>query len=86
LTRRTGRTRRSTSCAREHFNFRSRSSAHRFHIFATSTGCAQGGQRWRPTQKALAENIAALLERLNAAEKSALLAPSEYLEVVIVKC
>ena len=37
-----------------------------------------------PAQDALAEDIVALLERLNVAGKS-LLVPSEYLEVVIVK-
>ena len=38
-----------------------------------------------PAQEALAEDIVALLERLNVAGKSPLVAPSEYLEVVIVK-
>jgi hypothetical protein len=38
-----------------------------------------------PAPEALAEDIAALLERLNVAGKSSLVVPSEYLGVVIVK-
>jgi hypothetical protein len=73
--------------ARKHFNFRYRSSAHLVSDLS---------RLLRPThkafaalaalaQEALAEDIAALLERLNVAGKSSLVVPSEYLEVVIVK-
>jgi len=74
-------------CVRKHFNFRYASSAHWIQIFRDYYG---------PTHKAFAaldaekqamleRDIVALLERINVAGKSALVAPSEYLEVVIVK-
>jgi hypothetical protein len=74
-------------CVRKHFNFRYASSAHWIQIFRDYYG---------PTHKAfpaldadkqtmLERDIVALLERLNVAGKSALVVPSEYLEVVIVK-
>ena len=74
-------------CVRKHFNFRYASSAHWIQIFREFYG---------PTHKAFAaldaatqvlleRDIVALLERLNVADKSALVVPGEYLEVVIVK-
>ena len=74
-------------CVRKHFNFRYASSAHWIQIFREFYG---------PTHKAFAaldaatqvlleRDIVALLERLNVADKSALVVPAEYLEVVIVK-
>ena len=75
-------------CVRRLFNFRYRSSAHWMQVFRDFYG---------PTLKALAaldaakqaaleQDIIGLLERLNIAGKSSLVVPSEYLEVVIVKC
>jgi hypothetical protein len=74
-------------CARKHFNFRYRSSAHWIQVFRDFYGptlkafAALDAAR----QAALERDIAALLERLNVAGRSSLVVPSQYLEVVIVK-
>jgi SAM-dependent methyltransferase len=74
-------------CARKHFNFRYRSSAHWIQVFRKFYG---------PTLKAFAaldavkqvaleRDITNLLERFNRAGKDSLVVPGEYLETVIVK-
>jgi SAM-dependent methyltransferase len=74
-------------CVRKDFNFRYASSAHWIQVFRDFYG---------PTLKAFAaldaatrslleRDIVTLLERHNVAGKAALVVPSEYLEVVIVK-
>ena len=74
-------------CARKHFNFRYRSSAHWIQVFREFYG---------PTLKAFAaldavkqvaleRDITHLLERFNRAGKDSLVVPGEYLETVIVK-
>ena len=74
-------------CARKHFNFRYRSSAHWIQVFREFYG---------PTLKAFAAldavkqlaleaDITSLLERFNRAGKDSLVVPGEYLETVIVK-
>ena len=74
-------------CARKHFNFRYRSSAHWIQVFREFYG---------PTLKAFAaldavkqvaleRDITQLLERFNRAGKDSLVVPGEYLETVIVK-
>jgi len=74
-------------CARKHFNFRYRSSAHWIQVFREFYG---------PTLKAFAaldavkqvaleRDITNLLERFNRAGKDSLVVPGEYLETVIVK-
>jgi SAM-dependent methyltransferase len=74
-------------CERRLFNFRYESAAHWLQVFRDFYG---------PTHKAfaalgpaegaaLAQDITALLERLNIAGRRALVVPSEYLEVVITK-
>jgi len=74
-------------CARKHFNFRYRSSAHWIQVFREFYG---------PTLKAFAaldavkqaaleRDITKLLERFNRAGKASLVVPGEYLEAVIVK-
>jgi ubiquinone/menaquinone biosynthesis C-methylase UbiE len=77
----------SIRCERKSFNFRYRSSAHWLQVFRDFYG---------PTHKAfasldagsqerMAEEIIALLERLNTAAGRSLVIPGEYLEVVILK-
>ena len=74
-------------CARKHFNFRYRSSAHWIQVFREFYG---------PTLKAFAaldavkqvaleRDITNLLERFNRAGKDSLVVPGEYLETVIIK-
>jgi SAM-dependent methyltransferase len=74
-------------CVRKNFNFRYASSEHWIQIF---------GDYYGPTHKAFAaldsaagallkRDIATLLARLNIADKTSLVVPGEYLEVVIVK-
>jgi SAM-dependent methyltransferase len=74
-------------CARKHFNFRYRSSAHWIQVFREFYG---------PTLKAFAAldavkqlaleaDITSLLDRFNRAGKDSLVVPGEYLETVIVK-
>jgi SAM-dependent methyltransferase len=74
-------------CARKHFNFRYRSSAHWIQVFREFYG---------PTLKAFAaldavkqvaleRDITHLLEHFNRAGKDSLVVPGEYLETVIVK-
>ena len=74
-------------CARKHFNFRYRSSAHWIQVFREFYG---------PTLKAFAaldavkqvaleRDITQLLERFNRAGTDSLVVPGEYLETVIVK-
>ena len=74
-------------CARKHFNFRYSSSAHWIQIFRDFYGPTHKAFAAldAPTQALMERDIAALLERLNVAGKSALVVPAEYLEVVIVK-
>jgi SAM-dependent methyltransferase len=77
----------SLRCEAKHFNFRYGSPAHWLQVFRDTYG---------PTlkvfaaldaagQTALARDITALLERCNTAGPASLVAPSEYLEVVITK-
>lgn len=77
----------SIRCERKSFNFRYRSSGHWLQVFRDYYG---------PTHKAfaaldargqerLAQDITALLERLNVAGPGSLVIPGEYLEVVVVK-
>jgi SAM-dependent methyltransferase len=74
-------------CTHKLFNFRYRSSAHWIDVFRNFYGpthkafAALDGAK----QAALAQDIGALLERLNVGGKASLVVPSEYLEVVIVK-
>ena len=74
-------------CARKHFNFRYSSSAHWIQMFRDFYGPTHKAFAAldATTQVVLERDIVALLERLNVADKSALVVPSEYLEVVIVK-
>jgi SAM-dependent methyltransferase len=72
---------------RRNFNFRYRSAAHWLQIFRDYYGpthkafAALDSAR----QVALAQDITALLDRLNTAGPASLVVPSEYLEVVITK-
>ena len=77
----------SIRCERKHFNFRYRSPGHWLQVFRDFYG---------PTLKAfaaldargqerLAEDITALLERLNVAGPGSLVIPGEYLEVVVTR-
>jgi SAM-dependent methyltransferase len=74
-------------CARKHFNFRYRSSAHWIQVFRDFYGptlkafAALNGAR----RAALEQEITALLERFNTAGADSLVVPGEYLEVIIVK-
>ena len=74
-------------CVRKHFNFRYSSSGHWIQIFRDFYGPTHKAFAAldAATQVVLERDIVALLERLNVADKSALVVPSEYLEVVIVK-
>ena len=74
-------------CVRKHFNFRYSSSAHWIQIFREFYGPTHQAFAAldAATQLLLERDIVALLERLNVADKSALVVPGEYLEVVIVK-
>ena len=65
----------------------SASSAHWHQIFRNIYGSTHKAfaALAAPAQEALAEDIVALLERLNVAGKSSLVVPSECLEVVVVK-
>jgi ubiquinone/menaquinone biosynthesis C-methylase UbiE len=72
---------------RKNFNFRYRSAAHWLQVFRDFYGpthkafAALDGAK----QESLAADITALLEKYNVAGKSSLVAPGEYLEVVILK-
>ena len=78
---------RSIRAVRRNFNFRYRSAAHWLRIFRDYYGpthkafAALDAAR----QDALAQDITALLERLNVAGPASLVVPGEYLEVVITK-
>jgi ubiquinone/menaquinone biosynthesis C-methylase UbiE len=69
------------------FNFRYKSPEHWLDVFRTFYGPTNRAFAAlnEPGQKALQADIMALLDRLNVAGKRALVVPSEYLEVVIVK-
>jgi SAM-dependent methyltransferase len=73
--------------ARRIFNFRYRSAAHWLQIFRDFYGPAHMAFAAldHARQAALAEDITALLNRLNIAGSSSLVVPGEYLEVVITK-
>jgi len=72
---------------RKHFNFRYRSAAHWLQIFRDYYGPTHKAfAALDPVrQEALAQDITALLDRLNTAGAAALVVPGEYLEVVITK-
>jgi SAM-dependent methyltransferase len=72
---------------RKDFNFRYRSPAHWLQIFRDYYGPSHKafGALDAAKQDALAADITALLETYNVAGKSSLVAPGEYLEVVITK-
>ena len=74
-------------CARKHFNFRYRSSAHWIQVFRDFYGPTLRAFAAVDTaqQAVLERDIAALLDRFNVAGNTSLVVPSEYLEVVIVK-
>lgn len=74
-------------CARRNFNFRYRSAAHWLQIFRDYYGPTHKAfAALDPArQEALAQDITALLNRLNTAGAASLVVPSEYLEVVITK-
>jgi len=72
---------------RKHFNFRFRSVAHWIRVFRDFYGPTHKAfAALDPAaQNALEKDIAALLDRCNAAGRGSLVVPSEYLEVVITK-
>jgi hypothetical protein len=72
---------------RRNFNFRYRSAAHWLQIFRDYYGPTHKAfAALDPArQAALADDITALLNRLNSAGPSSLVVPGEYLEVVITK-
>lgn len=72
---------------RKYFKFRYRSAAHWLQIFRDYYGPTHKAfAALDPVrQEALAQDITALLERLNTAGAAALVVPGEYLEVVITK-
>jgi SAM-dependent methyltransferase len=72
---------------RRNFNFRYRSAAHWLQIFRDYYGPTHKAfAALDPArQAALADDITALLNRLNSAGSSSLVVPGEYLEVVITK-
>ena len=74
-------------CARKHFNFRYRSTAHWIQVFRDFYGPTHRAFAALDTarQAVLERDIAALLERFNVAGETSLVVPGEYLEVVIVK-
>jgi len=73
--------------ARKHFNFRYRSAAHWIQVFRDFYGPTHKAfAALDPAgQDALAQDIAALLDRCNTAGPGSLVVPGEYLEVVIVR-
>jgi ubiquinone/menaquinone biosynthesis C-methylase UbiE len=75
------------SMTKRMFNFRYKSPEHWLDVFRTYYGPTNRAFAAlnEPGQKALRADIMALLERLNVAGKRALVVPSEYLEVVVVK-
>jgi ubiquinone/menaquinone biosynthesis C-methylase UbiE len=72
---------------RKHFHFRYRSAAHWIQVFRDFYGPTHKAFAALDTtgQDALGKDIAALLDDYNVAGSGALVVPSEYLEVVIVK-
>lgn len=70
---------------RKHFVFRYRSAAHWLEVFRTFYGPMQKafGALDSAKQESLAEDLIALAERFNRATDGSLVAPGEYLEVVI---
>lgn len=74
-------------CTRKLFNFRYRSPEHWLQIFRDYYGPTHQAFAALDAQKQrdLAEDITALLTRLNIAGSRALVVPGEYLEVVVVK-
>jgi SAM-dependent methyltransferase len=72
---------------RKHFNFRFLSAAHWIEVFRDFYGPTHKAFAALDAagQKALEQDIAALLERCNTAGPASLVVPSEYLEVVITK-
>ena len=73
--------------ARRNFNFRYRSAAHWLQIFRDFYGPTHMtfAALDHARQAALAQDITALLDRLNIAGPASLVVPAEYLEVVITK-
>ncbi len=74
-------------CARRHFNFRYRSTAHWLEVFRTFYGPTHKafGALDATRQALLSAAITELLHRWNVAGPASLVVPGEYLEVVITK-
>ena len=74
-------------CERKHFNFRYRSAAHWIQVFRDFYGPTHKAFAALDTagQAALERDITALLTEFNTAGESSLVAPGEYLEVIVVK-
>jgi ubiquinone/menaquinone biosynthesis C-methylase UbiE len=72
---------------RRHFHFRYRSAAHWLQVFRTYYGPTHKAFAALDSagQAALERDITALLDELNVAGRAALVVPSEYLEVVVVR-
>jgi hypothetical protein len=77
----------SIRATRANFNFRYRSAAHWLQIFRDFYGPTHKAFAGLDParQEALAQDITALLNRLNTAGPASLVVPGEYLEVVITK-
>jgi SAM-dependent methyltransferase len=77
----------SMQCERKHFVFRYRSAEHWLETFRTYYGPMQKafGALDAGKQEALARDLVQLAARFNRAGEGALIAPSEYLEVVITR-
>lgn len=82
-----GKGARDIQCARRNFKFRYRSPAHWVQMFRDFYGPTHKvfAALDEPKRAALERDIVALLERFNVATDGTLVAPGEYLEVVIVK-
>ena len=74
-------------CARRHFHFRYRSTAHWIEVFRTFYGPTHKAYAALDTdrQARLTADLTALLERLNIAASDSLVVPAQYLEVVVTK-
>ena len=77
----------SIECTPRHFNFRYRSAAHFVEVFRTWYGPVHKAfvALDATGQRALERDLVALLEDLNPAGATALVVPSEYLEIVVTK-
>jgi hypothetical protein len=70
-----------------HFNFRYRSAAHFLEVFRTWYGPTHKAFLALPADKgqALEADLIALLSRMNVAGRDALVVPSEYAEIIVVR-